>query len=231
MGILKEEYVPIADALLASLSRDLDFFETENHLFNAAYLAAMQSKTDELRAKETGNAVLVQQKQTTQELYILGKDLNKPMKLLNLVLEKANIKTSLATDVLKKIRKRNFEGALMAIKSLKEVIMANSSLLIANGMKQDMIATLENAFTDITAKSNEQTSFQQQRKTFTSANKNLYNELYEYVSEVARLGKIIFQGEQKASEYTIDHLIAMVNVSRGGNKNNVSEEENNPQMD
>ncbi len=63
MGILKEEYVPIADALLTSLARDLAIFEAENHLFNASYLSAMQSKTDEVRAKETGDALLIQQKQ------------------------------------------------------------------------------------------------------------------------------------------------------------------------
>ena len=58
MGIQKEEYVPIADALLRSLTRDLDIFQSENHLFNSAYLSAMQNKTDEVRAKETGDACL-----------------------------------------------------------------------------------------------------------------------------------------------------------------------------
>ncbi|GAA5101601.1 hypothetical protein GCM10023210_41580 [Chryseobacterium ginsengisoli] len=218
MGIQKEEYVPIADALLRSLTRDLDIFQSENHLFNSAYLSAMQNKTDEVRAKETGDAVLVQQKQTTQDLYLLGNELNKPIKLLNLVLSKANVKTTLASDVLRKIRKRNFEGALLSLKSLKQVISAQSALLIANGMKADTETMLENAFNNITAKSNEQTGFQQQRKAFTSANKDLYKELYVYVSEVAKMGKIIFQGEQKASEYTIDNLIAMVHVTRGNGK-------------
>ena len=63
----------------------------------------------------------------------------------------------------------------------------------------------------------------QKRKAFTSTNKGLYSELYAYVSDVAKLGKIIFQGEQKASEYTIDHLIAMVNASRTTNKNSNSD--------
>ena len=58
MGILKEEYVQIADALLTSLARDLAIFEAENHLFNASYLSAMQSKTDEVRAKEKPCGVL-----------------------------------------------------------------------------------------------------------------------------------------------------------------------------
>ncbi len=217
MGIQKEEYVPIADALLRSLTRDLNLFEAENHLFNAAYLSAMQNKTDEVRAKETGDALLVQQKQTTQDLYVLGNELNKPIKLLNLVLSKANVKTTLASDILKKIRKRNFEGTLQSLKSLKQVVSAQSALLIANGMKADTETMLENAFNNITVKSNEQTGFQQQRKAFTSANKNLYKELYVYISDVAKLGKIIFQGEQKASEYTIDNLIAMVHVTRGNN--------------
>ena len=141
-----------------------------------------------------------------------------------MVLSKANVKTTLASDVLKKIRKRNFEGALLSLKSLKQVVSAQSALLIANGMKADTETMLQNAFNNITAKSNEQTGFQQQRKAFTSANKDLYKELYVYVSEVAKMGKIIFQGEQKASEYTIDNLIAMVHVSRGSNGGDASKE-------
>lgn len=188
-------------------------------MFNAGYLASMQNKTNELRAKETGDAVLAQQKLATQELYRLENELNKPMKLLNLVFDKAGVKTSLASDVLKKVKKRNFAGVLQSLKSLKEIVISQSALLTTNGMKADIETTLQNAFDTITTKSNEQTDFQQQRKAFTSANKGLYKELYIYISEVARLGKIIFQGEQKASEYTLDNLIAMVNSSRNNQGN------------
>ncbi|WP_027381218.1 hypothetical protein [Chryseobacterium daeguense] len=214
MGILKEEYVPIADALLTSLARDLNLFEAENHLYNASFLAAMQNKTNELRAKETGDALLTRQKKTTQELYTLGNDLTKPMKLLNVVFDKAGIKNSLPSDILKKVKKRNFEGVLLNLKALKEIVSSQATLLTSCGMKPNTETVLQNSFDTITAKSNEQSSYQQQRKAFTSTNKGLYKELYVYISEVARLGKIIFQGEQKASEYTIDSLIAMVNSSK-----------------
>ncbi|MCF2220375.1 hypothetical protein H9Q08_13825 [Chryseobacterium sp. PS-8] len=224
MGIQKEEYVPIADTLLRSLARDIDRFESANHLFNSAYLAAMQEKTDAVRAKETGDALLVQQKQATQDLYVLGNELNKPMKLLDLVVKKANVKTTLPSDVLKKIKNRNFEGTLLTLKALKDVVTSQSDVLISNGMKADTVTVLENAFAAITAKSNEQTSLQQQRKAFTSENKGLYKELYTYISEVAKLGKIIFQGEQKASEYTLENLIAMVHSSKGNSGGNPPQE-------
>jgi len=224
MGIQKEEYVPIVDTLLRSLARDIENFESANHLFNSAYLTAMQNKTDQVRAKETGDALLVQQKQATQDLYVLGNELNKPMKLLDLVVKKANVKTTLPSDVLKKIKNRNFEGALLALKALKDVVTSQSDVLISNGMKADTVTVLENAFAAITAKSNEQTSFQQQRKAFTSENKGLYKELYTYISEVAKLGKIIFQGEQKASEYTLENLIAMVHSSKGNSGGNPAQE-------
>ena len=90
-------------------------------------------------------------------------------------------------------------------------------------MKADTIVLLENSFNAITLKSNEQTNFQQQRKAFTSVNKGLYAELYAYISDVAKLGKIIFQGEQKASEYTIDNLIALVNSSQRKKNNDDNE--------
>ncbi|WP_374458658.1 hypothetical protein [Chryseobacterium taeanense] len=225
MKLQKEEYVPMADVLLRSLARDLPVFEAENHLFNSGYLQAMQNKTDEVRAKEAADLVLVQQKQSTEDLYILGDQLSKPLKILNMVIKKANVKTSLATDVLNKIKKRNFEGALMSLNSLKQIVSAQSALLQANGMKADMLTTLEDAFTAITAKSNEQTAFQQQRKAFTSTNNHLYKELYRYISEVAQLGKIIFSGEQKASEYTIDHILPMLHATkRNGSTDPTSKE-------
>ncbi|WP_042722601.1 hypothetical protein [Flavobacterium sp. B17] len=225
MKLQKEEYVPMADVLLRSLARDLSVFEAENHLFNSGYLQAMQSKTDEVRAKEAADLVLVQQKQSTEDLYILGNQLSKPLKILNMVIKKANVKTSLATDVLNKIKKRNFEGALMSLNSLKQIVSAQSALLQAKGMKADMLTTLEDAFTAITAKSNEQTAFQQQRKAFTSTNNHLYKELYQYISEVAQLGKIIFSGEQKASEYTIDRILAMLHSSKGDSSTGSSPKE------
>jgi len=178
MGILKEEYVPIADSLLNSFSRDLNFFEAENYLYNAAYLSAMQNKTNELRTKETSDAVLLLQKKTTQELYALGSELAKPMKLLNIVFEKAGIKTTLSSDVIKKVNKRNFEGVLSSLSSLKNVVASQSALLISSGMKPDMEKFIQDTFDAITAKSNEQSAYQQQRKAFTSANKGLYKELY-----------------------------------------------------
>ncbi|MFY7847396.1 hypothetical protein [Chryseobacterium gambrini] len=104
------------------------------------------------------------------------------------------------------------------------MVTSQSDVLISNGMKADTVTVLENAFAAITAKSNEQTSFQQQRKAFTSENKGLYKELYTYISEVAKLGKIIFQGEQKASEYTLENLIAMVHSSKGNNGGNPAQE-------
>jgi hypothetical protein len=44
------------------------------------------------------------------------------------------------------------------------VVTSQSDVLISNGMKADTVTVLENAFAAITAKSNEQTSLQQQEK-------------------------------------------------------------------
>jgi hypothetical protein len=171
-----------------------------------------------VRAKETGDAVLLLQKKTTQELYTLGSELSKPMKLLNIVFDKAKIKTTLPSDVIKKVNKRNFEGVLSSLSSLRDVIASQSALLTSSGMKPDTETFIQNIFNAITAKSNEQSAYQQQRKAFTSANKGLYKELYVYISEVARMGKIIFQGDQKASEYTLENLIALVNSSKNNKR-------------
>lgn len=223
MKIQKEEYVPVASAILRSFSRDLPLFEAENHLYNAQYLDAMRSKTEELRAAESADLLLIRQKKVTQELYALGRNLLSPLKLLNLVLNKAGISTKLASDVMTDLNKRNFEGALSSLESLRQVVSAHNALMISKGMKATAPATLENAITAITEKSTEQTAYQQQRKGFTADHKVLYKELYLYITEVAKLGKIIFEGQQKKDEYTISKLLALMHVPSGGNGNDTPE--------
>jgi hypothetical protein len=68
----------------------------------------------------------------------------------------------------------------MGLKSLKDVVAANNALLTSYGMKADTETVLQNAFDAITTKSNEQSSYQQQRKAFTSANKGIYRAVCLY---------------------------------------------------
>lgn len=67
MGILKA-YASIAGVL--NNFRDLNLSEAENHLYNAAYLSAVQNKTNEVQAKETGDSVLLLQKKNNSGTFL-----------------------------------------------------------------------------------------------------------------------------------------------------------------
>jgi hypothetical protein len=218
MRTKKEEYVPLADAVLIRLATDQPDFEAANHLYNTAYVAAMQAKTDEVRQKEAADVLLIEQKAVTKSLYLWSDDLNMPIKLFSIVLTKAAIETPLCSEVLKLIKKRNAEGLLTKIKAIQDVIAAHTNALTANGMKPDLPNFLQTAHTEITAKSNLQTDLIKQRKAYTNANKVVYKELYNYVGEVCKIGKIIYQGTQKAEEYTIDKMIQKMHATGGVKK-------------
>ncbi len=124
------------------------------------------------------------------------------------------VDTPICSELLKLIKKRNFEGALVKIKALQDVIAANATVLTTNGMKADLPIILQTAHAAITTKSNLQTDLIKQRKSFTNTNKGVYKELYAYITDVCKLGKIIFQGTPKAEEYTIEKILQKMHVTK-----------------
>jgi hypothetical protein len=207
MNAKKEEYVPLADAIVIRLEADQVSFKAANHLYDAAYITKMKAKTNEVRQKEAADVLLIKQKEVTKALYLLSDELTIPIKLFSIVLTKAKIETPLCSEIIKLIKNRNAEGLLTKIKALQDVITANKTVLTASGMKADLPTILQTAHTAITTKSNLQTDIIKQRKAFANTNKAVYKELYTYIAEVCKLGKIIYQGTQKAEEYTIEKII------------------------
>jgi hypothetical protein len=86
-------------------------------------------------------------------------------------------------------------------------------------MKANLPELLEEKFNEITIKSNLQSKIMQKRQLLTDANLGNYNKLYnEYIADVCKIGKVVYQGQAKAKEYTISNLVKKLRVTPAANK-------------
>ncbi|GAA5085977.1 hypothetical protein GCM10023210_07330 [Chryseobacterium ginsengisoli] len=214
MYIKQEEYLPLAKDLMASFSRDLIYFTEEDHNYTQAYKDAFQAKITEIEQKEASSTTLVQQKQATQNLYLLGEELKKPLKSLRIRIERADIPTRITTEILKDIKNRNFEGVGNKLLDLISLVNANTVVLQEKGMKSTLSQDLQNFQLVIAAKADEQTQLMKKVTSIVGIHKELYESLYKYISEICEDGKLIFEGEQKADEYIIRKMLAKLHVGK-----------------
>lgn len=217
MYIKQEEYLPLAKDLMASFSRDLTHFTEEDHNYTQAYKDAFQARITKVEQKEASNTTLVQQKQATQALYLLGEDLKKPLKSLRIRIERANIPTRITTEILKDIKNRNFEGVGNKLLDLISLVNANTVALQEKGMKSTLPQDLQNFQLTIAAKADEQTQLMKKVTSIVGIHKELYEGLYKYISEICEDGKLIFEGEQKAEEYIIRKMLAKLHIDKTKN--------------
>lgn len=203
----KEEMVPLADMVLASLERDQPEIMAENARFTVQYVDEFKNTNNGVRNIEQSDSLLITQKVVTKELYFEADDVRKEVKLLQMVFNFAGLSTAIISRLINNINSRNMEGALVDIKSIGQIINDNSPLLTTKGMKATTPAFLNAKFVLLTDLSNQQTQLMKDRKLLTDGNKANYRELYRYIREVTTIGKIIYAGTAKADEYNVRKLI------------------------
>ena len=218
MRIKQEEYVPLADMLISSFERDQAEIEAENDFYSIAFLNQFKTTTEEVRELEKADVLLTKQKTVTKELYLLADNLYKPLKIFNIVVQKAALPTSLVQDIITNLKKRNIEGGLVDIKALMQVVTSNQALLTSKAMKANFPALLDTNFKALTEKSNLQTDIIKQRQLLTNDNGATYDILYnDYIADICTIGKAVYLGKAKANEYTISKMLKKLHVNRNGN--------------
>ncbi|WP_395077336.1 hypothetical protein [Flavobacterium sp.] len=217
MNIKQEEIVPLADMLISSFERDQAEIEAENDFYSVAFLNQFKEATEEVRELEKADVLLTKQKTITKELYLLADNLYKPLKIFNIVVQKAALPTTLVQDIINNLKKRNIEGGLVDIKALMQVVASNQALLTSKAMKSNFPALLDTNFKDLTEKSNLQTDIIKQRQLLTNDNGVTFESLYnDYIIDICSIGKAVYHGTAKANEYTITKMLKKLHVNRYG---------------
>jgi hypothetical protein len=215
MRLKQEEIVPVADMLIASFERDQAEMEAENSFYSVAFLNQFKTTTDNVRKLEAADVLLTKQKTVTKELYLLADNLYQPLKLFNIVVQKAGMPTNLVPEIITNLKSRNIEGGLLSIKALLQVVSSNKSALESKAMKATFPELLKTNFDALTEKSNLQTKIRKDRKLLTDGNQSTYDALYnDYIIDLCTMGKALYHGKAKAKEYTITNMLKNVHVTR-----------------
>lgn len=221
MRIKQEEIVPLADMLISSFERDQPELEAENSFYSVAFLNRFKVVTEEVRELEKADVLLTQQKTVTKDLYLLADNLYKPLKIFNIVVQKAALPTKLVQDIINDLKKRNMEGGLANIKSLMQVVSSNQALLTAKAMKPNFPALLDTNFKALTEKSNLQTKIIKDRQLLTNDSGSTFDILYDdYIIDVCSIGKAVYHGTAKVNEYTISKMLKKLHVNHYGSGGN-----------
>lgn len=225
MYVKNEECLPLAKDLYQSFQRDFNDFMAEDHNYTTAYLKFFDAKIDEVEQSEQRDSALIQQKQTTRALYLLGDQIRLPLKKLNLRIKRAKLPTSLVTDISADIRDRNFEGVADKLQRLIQILSDNAEMMQAAGMKDDVILLLKEARVEIAQKADEQTQMMKEVSGKTDGTRHLYKELEAVIRHICEDGKLMYEGTQKADEYTIKKMLSRLhrNAGKENTKNPESE--------
>lgn len=216
MSIKHEEMVPLADMVWASFKRDQALIEAENSTFTITYLDDFKSVIDQVRDLEQSDSMLVTQKAVTGQLYLAADGMVKDLKLIQIVFKSAGLSTDVVSVMLKNIKSRNIEGALVNIKSLGQIVDDNLALLTSKGMKATFPTFLSDKFVVLTDLSNQQNQIMKDRKLLTDGNQASYASLYGFIKNICGVGKTVYGGTVKAEEYTVTKLLTKLHSLGSG---------------
>ena len=128
----------------------------------------------------------------------------------------SGLPTTAITQLKNSLTSSNIEGALLQCKDLKDYVVANQTVLEDNGMATGFPAAIEAHRTSMTTQNELQNSTLNARKMLVDSNKTTYKELYSYISNVAKKGKLVFKGDVVEDEYNITRLLGRMRSANSG---------------
>lgn len=212
--IRKEEYTALADFMLPSFTRDLALFQQRFPKFDTAYLQAFIAKNDFVKNLESKLLITEQQKNATASLYLESDTLNTELNFLKQYFIDADLNFSIVMDLKSDLRGHDIEAAILKIESLKQFITAHHTALEQEGMSSTFPAQLDTHKSSLQAKNTSQSEYMKQIKTLTDNNKISYDELYQYITQIATKGKLLFPDTRINEEYNITKNLRKMRVAK-----------------
>jgi hypothetical protein len=214
-----EEYTTLGDFILPSFTRDLPIFTARFTPFNAAYLAKFTTKLALVKTLESTLVPTEQQKKATASLYAEATEVNNELNFLKEYFKDADLNQSIITDIKTNLFNHDIEAAALQLEALRQYVVTNHTVLQNQGMATTYPALLQTHQTSLAAKNKEQSEFMKKTKKITDTNKAHYAELYEYISQIAGKGKLLFKGNIIQDEYNISKYLSKMRSNKRGNNN------------
>ena len=217
--LIYENYVPAGELVLQQLEKDQADFLVHYKKMDSSYLSGFRSQIDIIKSIESTFVLTEQQKGLTTDLYALCDTAVSKMEFLRTYVKPAGLDHSVIASVNKQLKSRNVEGAVKTGKEALGYFKASEEKLVGGNMPDNFLTEMTDMFNTIEAKNTEQNAFFINRSQVVAQNKDSYNELYRYISEVCEAGKLVYKkNAQKRKEYTVRYIESLLRSAKKTNK-------------
>ena len=216
-----EELLPISKFTVFSLKRDIDEFTAFSNQFNEQYIADLETLITQVESVIEPEAETLALKLITQKTEEQYSDLNKILLIIEgyLKLVKKEIKISPSAfgivNLRKDIRKHDIEAVLNGIKFLSGNIQTYGAALEAKGMPATTVKSLQDLQTALAENKQKQFEIKTKRAGLVQDNTVLFNRLFEKLSEIFTIGKVLYKTSNPAkyNDYIFTKLMKKVRRS------------------
>lgn len=213
-----EELVPISRFILFSLKRDQADFLAYSSIFNPDYVTELEAKIAAVSDLLEPQSETLAKKLTTERLYTTFNGLMDPLNRLSGYLMLAQKSLNITptafgiTDLRKSLNGKDAEGISKNIRLVLKNIATYKAALTLQGLTQELIDGLTAAMESIIADKQQQYEITINRKGIVQNNGATLNGLYEQLTDVTTIGKILYKTTDKVklSEYTFSDLLKKV---------------------
>lgn len=210
-SVKKENYITLANFIVVSFERDLADFTNHFKTMNSDYLAKFKEAIEAAKNIESTVKLKLEQKETTKLLYDKADELRLIFVFLKKYARNSDFETEMLSKTIQLLRTKNIEGSVNAIRKSLSYYQEN---------KERMMDMPDNFLDEIKPKTDEleklnirQNIVMNQIKEVVNNENAKYETLYGYISHIASLGKLIYQGNYKKDEYNISKIIKRMKAS------------------
>lgn len=219
----KDEELPVVSKFAAfGLKRDLADFTAFSPTFKLEYVTDFETKISVISDLVEPQAETLAKNLITDRLYATMAGLVKPLNYLSgyLALSKGSLKISDTDFGLIRLRKsiniKDVEGVLANLHVVIANVTTYKAALMEKGLTEEMITGLNLASQSLAADKQQQYEIMSNRKSIVQNNISLLNGVYEQLTEILSVGKIMYKASDaaKLADYTFADLLKKVRQSR-----------------
>ena len=203
---------------VGSLTRDLIDFTTFSPVFDAAYIAAYKAKIETVQEMIQPQSETVEQKLITEHINATLDGIISPINYVEGYLELAIKQIPISAidfglvQLRKSCRSRDVENVLKLLRTVDGNIKKYKAELVAKGLTETMIAKFSEAMFLLAEDKNKKYAIISNRTAIVQSNLGMLNDLNDQLTEICKVGKIIYKQTDKAKlkDYTFVQMMKQV---------------------
>jgi hypothetical protein len=214
----EEELLPISKFVLFSFKRDITDFTTFSNQFNDQYVTDLEALITNVENVIEPEADTLALKLNTQQVDQRYTELFQLMNVIEGYLKLSKNETGITSaafgisHVRKSMNKHDIEAVLNGIKIVNGNIQTYGAALEAKGMPATVAKSLQDFQTALAENKQKQFELKTKRAGLVQDNTVLFNRLFEKLSEIFTIGKVLYKTSNSAkyNDYTYTKLIKKV---------------------